>query len=259
MYFCSNYPLMNFRLFTTAALIVVFSSVDAISQVGVGTTNPQATLEIESKSTTLPVLRLLDDSGNEFFRAQNNQRVGFGENNPVFPVDIKGSENNSVAEIENIRTGGTADVLNLRLGSNTPSSGNQFLRFLSGSGAIGSVSGDGSGGVLYNTTSDKRLKENIRSSRYGLDDVLDIRVVDYNFISTSNSNTETGMLAQDLYRVFPQAVSKGSEGALDSNDPDAIWAVDYGKLTPILIKAIQEQQSQIEELKKEIELLKERP
>ena len=62
---------------------------------------------------------------------------------------------------------------------------------------------------------------------------------------------EIGFVAQELHEVFPQAVSKGGE---DPNKQP--WLIDYAKLTPVLAKAIQEQQLQIEELKKEINVLK---
>ncbi|MCR5889672.1 tail fiber domain-containing protein [Hymenobacter sp. J193] len=101
--------------------------------------------------------------------------------------------------------------------------------------------------VYYNTASDRRLKENIRPTHYGLADVLKLRVQDYNFIGTAAVNRTTGFLAQDLFGVYPEAVSPGDTGATVSRP----WAVDYGKLTPLLVQAIQDQQAQIEDLKKQ--------
>jgi septal ring factor EnvC (AmiA/AmiB activator) len=70
-----------------------------------------------------------------------------------------------------------------------------------------------------------------------------IQVNDFNFKSTPGRN-ETGFIAQQLYTVFPEVVRVGGlNPATDS------WMVDYGRVTPLLTRAIQEQQAEIEALK----------
>ena len=46
-----------------------------------------------------------------------------------------------------------------------------------------------------------------------------------------------GFIAQELYKVYPQAVIPGDDDGLIIK---RAWAVDYGKLTPLLVKAVQE-------------------
>ncbi|MEA3444454.1 MAG: tail fiber domain-containing protein, partial [Bacteroidota bacterium] len=58
----------------------------------------------------------------------------------------------------------------------------------------------------------------------------------------------TGFIAQELYEIFPNAVTK------PANEED-MWSVDYGKVTPLLTKAIQEQQQTIEAQQKQIDEL----
>lgn len=53
---------------------------------------------------------------------------------------------------------------------------------------------------------------------------------------------EYGFYAQELYTVYPQAVTVGGEDP--SKDP---WSIDYSKLTPVLVKAIQELKQQFDE------------
>ena len=70
-----------------------------------------------------------------------------------------------------------------------------------------------------------------------------------------------GLIAQDLEQALEEeGVEKNSTWLLQHKPVDdekqSDYALDYAKLTPILIKAIQEQQEQIETLKKEIEELK---
>ena len=56
-----------------------------------------------------------------------------------------------------------------------------------------------------------------------------------------------GLSAQDVEKVLPEIVSKGNDGYL---------SVEYGKLAPILIEAIKEQQKQIESAKEDNKQLK---
>ena len=61
----------------------------------------------------------------------------------------------------------------------------------------------------------------------------------------------TAFIAQELYSVYPEAASKG--GADPKEDP---WSVNYGRLTPILTKALQEAMARIESLEAEVNKLK---
>ena len=144
---------------------------------------------------------------------------------------------------------------NLYLNKQLASAGDVYVRFgLQSNGATGPAGtiSRGSGyTVLYNTTSDARLKENIKPTHYGIHDLMKIEVRDYNYISDKKAPT-TGFIAQQLYKIFPAAVTVGGKDA--SQNP---WSVDYGKVTPLLVKAIQDQQAEIEKLKNQNEQLQE--
>ena len=58
------------------------------------------------------------------------------------------------------------------------------------------------------------------------------------------------MIAQELNEVIPNVVQEGGDDVTE--EP---WGVDYGKLTPYLVKAIQEQQELINNLTARIEQL----
>ena len=51
-----------------------------------------------------------------------------------------------------------------------------------------------------------------------------------------------GLSAQEIEKIYPEIVSTGEDG---------YKSVDYGKLTPVLVEAIKEQQDQLIKLKKE--------
>ena len=119
-------------------------------------------------------------------------------------------------------------------------------RFLNnGAGEIGSIKTSNSV-TAFNTSSDYRLKENVRPLEDGLSRVSQINPVKFDWISDGTS-TE-GFIAHELQEVFPDAVNGEKDG-------EHMQGVDYGKITPLLVKAIQEQQEQIEQLKTEIEKL----
>ena len=113
---------------------------------------------------------------------------------------------------------------------------------------IGKIKQNGGSSIAYNTSSDVRLKHNIKPSSKGLTDLLQIEVADYNYKDDRPSDRRQGFLAQQLYEFFPYAVDPGGE------DPkDQPWMVDYGMLTPILVQAIQDRQEIIKQHQIEIQ------
>jgi hypothetical protein len=100
----------------------------------------------------------------------------------------------------------------------------------------------------FNVNSDKRLKTNIRSSQYGLKEIMQFRPVSWNWKDRSlNTSTQLGLIAQDAKKVIPEIVS--------GNEQTTTLSINYTELIPVLINAIKEQQQQIEELKKKVKRL----
>lgn len=132
-------------------------------------------------------------------------------------------------------------------GGGTIPNGSMFAKFVIPSGTIGSITRNAGSAVAFNTSSDRRLKENINHTHYSIEDLMKVGVVDYNYKSDEAKTPVTGFIAQDLYKVFPTAVRKGGEDV--KTNP---WSVDYGKLTPLLVKAVQDQQKEIAALKAQL-------
>jgi len=111
------------------------------------------------------------------------------------------------------------------------------------------VNGDAKVNTLVYTTlsqsSDVRLKDNIKPINTALNKVLDVNAVEFNY--KNNENKSFGVIAQELEKVLPELVTENKEG---------YKTVNYIELIPFLIKGIQEQQQMINELKAEIEKLK---
>jgi hypothetical protein len=121
--------------------------------------------------------------------------------------------------------------------------GNPTLDFYLNNVSKASVLSDGQWAVY----SDRILKENIHAYGQVLDRVKNLEVVAYTF--KSNPQLETfGFIAQEVQKFFPELVHKmNKEGHL---------GIAYAQTGVIALKAIQEQQVIIEDLKNQIELLR---
>jgi hypothetical protein len=110
-------------------------------------------------------------------------------------------------------------------------SGSAYDYFLYAGSIIGSITQSGTSAVLYNVTSDQRLKENIQDAApaSALIDALQVREYDW---KADGSHQRYGFIAQELVTVAPEAVHQPA-------DPEAMMAVDYSKLVPMLVKEIQ--------------------
>jgi len=92
------------------------------------------------------------------------------------------------------------------------------------------------------TFSDERLKSDVAPMRNALQTVNALKPV--NFTWKTDGTKDFGFIAQNIQGVLPQAVHGTDEG---------LYGVDYGRLTTILVSAIQEQNIQLEELRNKIE------
>jgi hypothetical protein len=105
--------------------------------------------------------------------------------------------------------------------------------------AVGSISITASA-TAFNTSSDRRLKENIADADDAGSKVDAIKVRQFDW-KTDGSHQDYGMVAQELQSVAPEAVS----GDADSEE---MMGVDYSKLVPMLIKEIQALRARVAQL-----------
>jgi len=109
---------------------------------------------------------------------------------------------------------------------------------------VGETLGDSTWALAntWNTRSDVRFKENIVEVDRALEKIASITGYYYNSKTGSDRSRQIGVVAQEIDQVFPEVVS---------TDTDGYKAVDYGRLTAVLIEAVKE-------LKTENDLLRER-
>ena len=98
-----------------------------------------------------------------------------------------------------------------------------------------------------NVISDRRLKYVGKESTTGLDKVRQLKVFNFTYKKDTTKTPHVGVIAQDLQKVFPNAVQKGKDGFLTIRMEDMFYAV---------INAIKELDAKITALQKENQELK---
>ena len=129
------------------------------------------------------------------------------------------------------------------LNINTPTGTNTFAAFQRNGSTVGSITTNGST-TSFNTSSDARLKDVTGEAR-GLEVINELNPVAYNW--KESGQADEGLIAQEVLDIVPNAVS-GSE--------EEMYQMDYSKLVVHLVAGMKEQQTQIEALQSEINLLK---
>jgi hypothetical protein len=106
--------------------------------------------------------------------------------------------------------------------------------------------------VVY---SDARVKTNLRALPYGLGTVMALKPLQYEHHNSTFEEgrlvldaatpaaTRIGFVAQELAGLVPEAATPPQNEATD------LWAVDYTALVPVLVRALQEQQGHIDQLR----------
>lgn len=115
----------------------------------------------------------------------------------------------------------------------------EFFGNSSSGGIVGSITTT-SATTSYNTTSDRRLKTHIRDlpGSGAIVDALRPRLFDWK----NGGKDNYGFVAQELYAVFPQAVTKGDD------DPEKVtrqWSMDAAKLVPVLTAEIKDLRARV--------------
>jgi hypothetical protein len=267
-------------------LIPIRMTIDQFGNVGIGTTTPESKLHVYDGHMKLDGLEAYFDfnvqvTGNSALRFyQNNvfQGGAFWENNFLnftnnffhdgFVVDysknivgvrtrtpqgvlhvvhgqyvseigtpsykngilIENSHNNNTWQLYTSQSTGSLSLYYAATSTGAPS----FV------GSFDKVSG------AYTSVSDMTLKHNVKPLESVMPKVLSLQPKNYSFIDDATNSNQIGFISQEVEKLFPELVI----------EVEGIKMLNYSQFSVIAIKAIQEQQSEIEQLRQEVEELK---
>lgn len=196
-------------------------------------------------------LEYLGDSATDGLILKSGGKVGIGTP-PGYKFDVAGNVASSVAKIFNDGNNTNREGIIIQCGLDNPTSNSQcsWIRLNDGDGTTKAYLeySTTAGAAIYNA-SDARIKKNIRDTEVcGLDVVTKIPLRAFEFIDGKTQPRDIGYIAQEVLEIYPPMVSYSEQRDL--------YSVSDTCLIPVLVKAIQEQQAQIDGLKAEIAALK---
>ncbi len=224
------------------------------SEAGVGFANGNAASATITKSAGDFALTTLDSSnivmatgaGKAFYLGGLTGNVGLGNiSHPTARLRVSHANGFAGVMIENIGSGGQWDF---RVNGLTGAL-ELYNNFSAGIAPVGVFQTNG----LY-VPSDKRLKKDIQSVAHVLDRFARLRPVYYRYNGESgNARLSVGFLAQEVEELFPELVAHNP-----TPDGQVYLGLNYAGFSVLAVKAIQEQQEQLAELRKKSEQLEER-
>ena len=184
------------------------------------------------------------EGGVEVMRINSSGNVGIGMT-PTAVLSIQTVGQNFGGGLNLKVAGGTSNFEFVNGGDNK-----LYLGY-AGTGTPSAVGNFATNGT-YTATSDIRKKKDISYTFNGLEIVNALKPAQGRMLEDDDTSPLRPMfIAQDMVDVIPALVSNLEPEPSD----DPLLGVDYASIAPILVKAIQEQQTIINELKTRIETL----
>jgi len=233
-------------------------TLDASGRLGIGTTSPLGILHVNGVQDGVAYKNATFSYSGTYYLEVNEQSIRSFNNPLIFGTGTSGTERARITSAGEVLVGKTANdntSAGVQIYNSSGSTVGRINCIKTASGSASALanyySGTYVGGIDYTNTatllvasSDERLKQNIVEAPAALEKVNAIEVVSYDWKHDASS-VQYGFVAQRLNTVYPEAVIVG-----DNNEEiEKTWGVEYGRLTPLLVKAIQEQQAIIETLK----------
>ena len=179
----------------------------------------------------------------EWMRLSDNGSLGIGTQSPVTYAGTNGG-------LVIYRPGGSGNAM-LNCVNTTGSGTMRQIDFFQGTSTsrIGAIESTTTF-TNYNTTSDRRLKENIIPIQDATDKILAMNPVSHTWINDKTAPAQHGFIAQEMQSIVPEAVSGDADG-------EEMMQMDYGKITPVIVKSLQDALNEISSLKQRISKLEE--
>ena len=198
-------------------------------------------------------LRFTTGNNAEAMRILSNQRINIGavaHSADINQAILNAFINSSTIPVCRFAQGSTTTTVPVIRCRHENSSNGFYIDFRTDENAVTGTIKDVSGTMTYASASDSRLKNNVETIPEGLTEVLAMNPVKFTWDEKKGGNESRGFLAQELNNQYPWAVQSGGDDP--HTDP---WQADYGKLTPVLVKAVQELKAELDAAKARIETL----
>jgi hypothetical protein len=256
-------------------------TIDTSQNVGIGTASPSVRLHLKGSSFA-NAIRWEETGGNNNFYAgpfdtsgnfgiDNNSSTGYTRfaTNSTERMRID-SSGNVLVGVSSIpfntaklfvgtaatrgcylysTSAGDVGTEQLRIGKydNNTTTSQIFVRFTvnNDSNGSGQINANGASACAFGSYSDISLKENIEPLPSQLDNIMALKPSEFDF--KDGSGHQIGFIAQDMQEVYPDVVSPDENGLL--------MVTGWSKTEARLVKAIQEQQTIINDLKARVETL----
>jgi hypothetical protein len=264
----------------------------ANNRVGVGTTSPSGKLDIVTGTTGNVLIdaeggssshaKVVNDSGDLHLGSRNtsadtyitSQRGIFlkSGSSETERARIDESGNLLVGTTSLLSSGKTNVLFNgqtqigLSMQTTFGSVGSDFIRFLDSSGTqIGEIEQNGASTVIYATSSDYRLKEDVQPMVGSVDRLMALKPV--NFAWKADGSRVDGFIAHEAQAVVPECVSgtkdqvqiveiKDEDGNVTGTEERPVYqGIDQSKIVPLLTAALQEALTKIEQLEARMAIL----
>ena len=167
-------------------------------------------------------------SAGERMRIDQQGQVGIGD-------AANGAHLHIFADMDNSSSWG------IRLDSTVTSGTAYMQQFRDGADEVcGSITIDTSGnGATYTSGSDYRIKTNVEEMSGSIERLEKIKPYKYNAKKNAEGRKLDGFYAHELAEIIPEAVV-GEKDEVDEDGEMIIQGVDYGRITPLLVSALQE-------------------
>lgn len=137
-----------------------------------------------------------------------------------------------------------------RAGGGGAASGNVFS--INWTGAVAQLWIDTSNVGNITLTSDRRVKRNIAPIGVGLAEILRLQPQSFEWLGEKDTpGPQYGLIAQDVAAVLP-SITTHMTGLQTDRARDGLWRVDYVALVPVLVRAVQELEAEIADLRKAV-------
>lgn len=243
-----------------ASLAVAGGDSDLIFRTTTDTNGPQDRLKLDAEGN----FDFNPNENNNIFRVRNGSLndalvvqgggsgvgiVGIGTDAALFSSgEALGVKSTSTLAIGGENNSTSAATLYLKnLAYDGTSTERTLVFFQANSGNRGSITSNGSG-VTYNTSSDIRLKTDIQPIKNAAETLLSMNPVTHKWKADPEADTVHGFIAQEMQNIVPEAVSGDPDG-------EEMMSMDYGRITPIIVAALQDATNEIKALKERVKEL----